>query len=263
MASTNVVVDKVYRVSLGSKLPWIVPASSIIDVQGQPFIKLSRVSSHNSPWGRLSVGHEHRERSLDASIGMQQLIDMRNIVQSDELRQASSFAVPSFLQDAILAEGSDPSTPKRPRQSRAALQAMRDDGCRQSAVVITVPAIGEAAPYPMMVMRPVNPTDDLWVQLTAANIQAVIDYVRECGFDEGLAKKKRDKTLPRGVWSRRTPDGGEFFMTRSPVDGKLKTTHDVDTAMIVANTVEHDMDADEATVGTAPHVPESGMIGGG
>lgn len=132
--------------------------------------------------------------SLTSAIGYQTIMRLRNEAQIAELSTPSESKLSKLFGDAELLT---PPKPKRLRQKRDEISDARK---RPEALIVTL-TMGNGNTTDVSVLRPVHPKDGLCVLLREDHIEAVIDFMRDGGF-ESSQKYKQDPNQPAGVWRR-------------------------------------------------------------
>ena len=205
----------------GLKATWRVPQKDIVDLDGTIFI---RINPQNA--GLVALVSEAndaapdpvpRQFSLTACSSLHALTKIRNDTQAKELN--NSPAACNLFEPVAEAAA------KRIKQSRKALPAMRTD---LESISIDLEA-GEDEPVHTKVLRPVHPTDGIFVEYEAETLSKTIKYIRRCSFTE--EQTRHDTTLPKGIWRR----PGGVFLVSIVVDGTRKfiTTRSLEDAKAV------------------------------
>ena len=125
--------------------------------------------------------------SLTKSIGFKSLMKLRNSAQ------AADFASEEKSSSCNLF-GNAPASKKAKKLSRARINAMRQ---AHSLVSIQLDHYGS-----VQMLRPVHTNDALFVEYSPEAITAVINYMREKGFEDTDQGSVKDSSLPKGIWKR-------------------------------------------------------------
>ena len=187
----------------GHKKKWEVMDSDIVklpseDGVGVDFIKLRRgTKSLAFPRivfeGCAELDAESGARiSLTASKGYEQLLVLRNEVQSEELLNEQRGNIPAMFRQAAEV--------KRQRVSRDNMNARI---ANPTTLIMRVEE-GYGAPFELEMLRPVHPRDDLCVKLDLPMLTQIIEYIRNEGFSNSIDRKG---DLPPGV---RRVSGGRY-----------------------------------------------------
>ena len=148
--------------------------------------------------------------SLTKSVGLQEMISIRNACQASELEQPTC----SLFAD----EPSKKAKKRKTQLSRAEMLEKR--AVAPEAIQITVDE------KVLTVLRPVHPTDNIFILYDRDNVLAALIYIRDAGFDEHLSYK-HDPVLPKGMWRKADkiivkftkPDGAVGYKTCDDVEG--------------------------------------------
>ena len=182
-----------------------------------------------------------------------ELINMRNAAQARELNaglnvhRCAMFAKPL---ESVVTSNSMPVLPRAGSKRRKIIDSNRTVLRGDVAITIQV-SIGGFA-YDITLMRPVNATDALCVELSPDSIAVLIAYLRASSFDGesiiGNLNRPKDVELPAGIQHK-----GNFFLARyMGRDDKvhLKKCLDIESALVFNATLDSSgmqPEADEET----------------
>ena len=187
------------------------------------------------------------------SDGIRHITRLRNQAAFDQLAvQAALFAMPT-------------PAPKRPRQK---LLEMRTKRLEKDALEVEMPSVdlmggNHVGQYTITLLRPIHPTDALWVEMTSASIAYCVDVVVGMGLDpDGMVREE----LPKGC-----TNDGKRYICRWYDEGEhrlcyktYRPTADSDEARDVAKTrlrafvANGHKDADSGDGGAPPNDPIGG-----
>ena len=215
---------------------WHVKSSQTLIVGSKTFVKLPRSKSQFA----ILVFHgcktlpnpRPKDFSLSASIGYNNLVDRRNTQQAQELQNTyvESLHVPDIFKDIVSSQ--DP--PAKERPSRAKIK----EG-REAPETLMLPIYDdEEAPWALELVKPLNPRDELAVELDADVINKLIKYLQHAGFNYELQEvnKKRkgmSSDAPQGILNRKSRYTGSHIYLAKDQDGILRTCKTLDDAVMV------------------------------
>ena len=208
-------VERTYKIMTPDhKVKWEFDKRVVSTVGGREFVKLAR-----SGYGFAKlVFHKCQDipqpappwYSLSASRGYDDLIKMRNELQSDHLVAKDRDNIPELFRAAAKV------APKPTRQSRGAKAA---DKINLGVLELTLPGIVDNAGEEMRidVVRPVDSTETLRVLLDPTTLTHVIRFLQAGAWSEERIQKKRKHvpdSAPKGVFARTDRKGHRFFIQK-------------------------------------------------
>ncbi len=225
--SMDIKIEDFVKVSVpGQKFSIRCIHSDLVFVNGERFIKL--------PWGSWSKDHFVRVvletediNGFQCSIGYDKLIALRNAACSHDKQ---NHVAGGLLVDSAEVDRSDEHALKRPRLSRTSMQELRD---APEVCEFNVPCDDSGmhvSEFTLKALKPVCSADALRLLVNATMLSNVIEYIRQCGFG---AKRQHTQGLPKGIWSRTTVWGDDYFVVC--VQGKYSRVWTVESAIAKLN----------------------------
>ena len=261
-------------IRMGGRAEWKVRSSLLLEVNGDRFIKLPA-----SEGGFIKLvcdgqidGAVPRNASLSHSAGLRELIELRNMKQSEELAMASDKA------NVCALFGPPPEQALQPaRRQRRTLREVREARESPEVFELDVPGHGDRASMRVRMIRPVNPRDDLCVTLLAEAVEHIVLFIRNAGIDRATLEHKRTyksagHDTPKGIWS-----SGKGYVVKVPaalqgeLSAKYKRVKSMDAALgVFAGTEAHmdvildaDVDAQSGASAEQSNVAGALLDGGG
>lgn len=170
----------------GLKTVFKVPHSDVCVVNGKAFICLvpyrSSLVSLILEDNEMAPTVRDKDFSLTRSTGLLRIKEARNHAQALELGPV---------------EGSNLFELPIPKKSKKAVTPMQEmEKQYEDRVPITITLLWDAAEKDVVLLRPVQARDSLWVEYNADSIAWVIKMLREGGFEEEPFTQRKAKDLP-------------------------------------------------------------------
>ena len=211
---------RTFSVSLeGLNHKWkIEKPGDIISSNGQSYIRIACAN-----WSLQQLVCENSDLApksikISSSKGLASLIAMRNKAQAASLAESDDANKCSLFDN--------PTPQKKPRviHSRGQVDAFRKD---PQSLELDIDINGEM--YQVSVLRPIHPTDNLFVAYDADMLATVLHHIRSLGFEEHVGRE-RLSNIPRGIHKRKD---GYVVQYVKPEDGKIhyKSVRDIDEAL--------------------------------
>jgi hypothetical protein len=168
---------------------WDIHPDSI-DVNGETFVHLRRGGTASSGFSRLAFEacdglYERDNWNLSASKGYNELMQIRNEMVLEELRQQDLAKLPKWQRDKVQAT-------KVRRRTFDEVQA-----AKTTSMKVTFGP--EAEQITIDMLKPGKPTDDLWVKASFPTITEIIKLVVNGGMDGDRKTRHYIKgSLPKG-----------------------------------------------------------------
>ena len=196
----------------GSKRCWKIKHDEVVTVDGEAFVKLSATNSSLSSL----LGNKGGYLCLSRSHGYKALVELRNKeaerAKEEEIRQAECNLFDDAKKFKIV-------------RSRTAMADDRQHNHRPITVSIGFPP---NMPSQVVLLRPVHPSDAVYIKFEDVTVSAVLDWVGKHQFSAAKRTRNPDM-LPKGI----SRHASGFIVAYTAEDGRVKRKllHELDSAL--------------------------------
>lgn len=175
----------------GVKPIWkIHKPSDSIEVDGVVFVRVSRTMySLNSlvAFGHGEVPDGHEQECVRLSKGLKALVSQRNMLQAEAFKEESRGC--QLFDQA-------------PKQHKQVTSHAQKADMRKTPQTMELSVEIDGSAHKLEVLRPVHPTDNLFVAYQAPMIATLLHVMRTGGFDEPILRPRHPE-LPKGIHKRK------------------------------------------------------------
>lgn len=180
MSAVLATVKCIHMPSLGLKHCVRISDKDVTTCSGNTFIRLAprnltlkELVCENNPKVPHPMPHGF---SLSRSLGLQQLMDLRNQTQADSLRDGADVC--------CLWDDEDNATPRKRKSLFGSMCRDDIDRMRHETGTIGVEVASEEEKFNVEMLRPVHPRDNIFVRYDADTLGFVLRYIRDAGFGD-------------------------------------------------------------------------------
>ena len=201
----------------GYKSQWKIFPEDVVEVEGQPFIRLKTFSAglmhlvfEDNDLAPSSPNVSLRGCSLSGCCGLNHIVDMRNKAKAEVDRKNNKAKEAADKPKSNLFADDDDVASSLGSMRRSRVQIKEK---RKSPSTMTINVCVDGGLQQVDVLEPVHPHDSLFVKYDAATIGFVLKYMR----DEGFTQQRKHTRLPAGI-----SKNGDQFVGCHKVDGGKK-----------------------------------------